>query len=144
MCVTTETRHLDRLGQLGEFEQDSNTAPACVQVISVAHVKQHLQCGAAQYEERGALAHIMVASSQTKPVSHSVEPPSSQQGSVAAPQSARFAASQPRPVELLYSTRPPVCCSARGRHAVDKCTASRGRMPLMKCALVLCDRILSL
>ena len=24
-CVTTETRHLDRLGQLGEFEQDSNT-----------------------------------------------------------------------------------------------------------------------
>ena len=26
LCVTTETRHLDRLGQLGEFEQDSNTA----------------------------------------------------------------------------------------------------------------------
>ena len=25
VCVTTETRHLDRLGQLGEFEQDSNT-----------------------------------------------------------------------------------------------------------------------
>ena len=25
MCVTTETRHLDRLGQPGEFEQDSNT-----------------------------------------------------------------------------------------------------------------------
>ena len=24
-CVTTETRHLDRLGQLGEFEQNSNT-----------------------------------------------------------------------------------------------------------------------
>ena len=24
-CVTTETRHLDRLGQLGELEQDSNT-----------------------------------------------------------------------------------------------------------------------
>ena len=24
-CVTTETRPLDRLGQLGEFEQDSNT-----------------------------------------------------------------------------------------------------------------------
>ena len=24
-CVTTETGHLDRLGQLGEFEQDSNT-----------------------------------------------------------------------------------------------------------------------
>ena len=23
-CVTTETRHLDRLGQLGEFEKDSN------------------------------------------------------------------------------------------------------------------------
>ena len=26
LCVTTETRPLDRLGQLGEFEQDSNTA----------------------------------------------------------------------------------------------------------------------
>ena len=25
VCVTTETRHLDRLGQLGEFEQDSDT-----------------------------------------------------------------------------------------------------------------------
>ena len=25
LCVTTETRHLDRLGQLGEFEQESNT-----------------------------------------------------------------------------------------------------------------------
>ena len=25
LCVTTETRPLDRLGQLGEFEQDSNT-----------------------------------------------------------------------------------------------------------------------
>ena len=25
VCVSTETRHLDRLGQLGEFEQDSNT-----------------------------------------------------------------------------------------------------------------------
>ena len=25
LCVTTETRHIDRLGQLGEFEQDSNT-----------------------------------------------------------------------------------------------------------------------
>ena len=25
LCVTTETRHLDRLDQLGEFEQDSNT-----------------------------------------------------------------------------------------------------------------------
>ena len=25
VCVTTETRPLDRLGQLGEFEQDSNT-----------------------------------------------------------------------------------------------------------------------
>ena len=25
VCVTTEKRHLDRLGQLGEFEQDSNT-----------------------------------------------------------------------------------------------------------------------
>ena len=25
LCVTTETRHLDRLGQLGEFEQDNNT-----------------------------------------------------------------------------------------------------------------------
>ena len=25
LCVTTKTRHLDRLGQLGEFEQDSNT-----------------------------------------------------------------------------------------------------------------------
>ena len=24
-CVPTETRHLDRLGQLSEFEQDSNT-----------------------------------------------------------------------------------------------------------------------
>ena len=26
MCVATEARPLDRLGQLGEFEQDSNTA----------------------------------------------------------------------------------------------------------------------
>ena len=26
-CVTAETRHLDRLGQLGEFEQDSSTDP---------------------------------------------------------------------------------------------------------------------
>ena len=25
VCVTTETRPLDRLGQLGEFEQDSDT-----------------------------------------------------------------------------------------------------------------------
>ena len=25
LCVTTETRPLDRLGQLGEFELDSNT-----------------------------------------------------------------------------------------------------------------------
>ena len=25
VCVTTETRHLDRLGQLGEFEQESST-----------------------------------------------------------------------------------------------------------------------
>ena len=25
LCVATETRPLDRLGQLGEFEQDSNT-----------------------------------------------------------------------------------------------------------------------
>ena len=25
LCVTTETRHLDRLGQFGEFEQNSNT-----------------------------------------------------------------------------------------------------------------------
>ena len=25
MCVTTETRHLDRAGQLGECVQDSNT-----------------------------------------------------------------------------------------------------------------------
>ena len=25
MCVTSETRHLDRLGQLSEFEQDINT-----------------------------------------------------------------------------------------------------------------------
>ena len=25
VCVTTETRHLDRVGQLGEFEQESNT-----------------------------------------------------------------------------------------------------------------------
>ena len=24
-CVTTKTRHLDRLGQLSEFEQESNT-----------------------------------------------------------------------------------------------------------------------
>ena len=25
MCVTAKTRHLGRVGQLGEFEQDSNT-----------------------------------------------------------------------------------------------------------------------
>ena len=28
VCVTTETRHLDRLGQLVEFEQESNTGSA--------------------------------------------------------------------------------------------------------------------
>ena len=35
LCVTTKTRHLDRLGQLGEFEQDSNTDTLahCVQTF---------------------------------------------------------------------------------------------------------------
>ena len=28
VCVTTETRPFDRLGQLGEFEQDTNTGLA--------------------------------------------------------------------------------------------------------------------
>ena len=29
LCVTTKTRHLDRLGQLSEIEQDSNTGWLC-------------------------------------------------------------------------------------------------------------------
>ena len=39
-CVTTDTRHLDRLGKRGEFEQESNTdSGAAVQhVYSCAHI----------------------------------------------------------------------------------------------------------
>ena len=37
LCVTTETHHLDRLGQLGEFQQQSNTLAAPEQ--------QHSACG---------------------------------------------------------------------------------------------------
>ena len=44
VCVTTETRPLDRLGQLGEFEQDSNTdSEHCDNVLSAASA-----CGASK------------------------------------------------------------------------------------------------
>ena len=40
VCATTETRHLDRLGQLSEFEQDSNTDSDSLQRRDLIRNKQ--------------------------------------------------------------------------------------------------------
>ena len=42
VCVTTETRPLDRLGQLGGFEQDSNTDSHSAR--NKAQTTEHVQC----------------------------------------------------------------------------------------------------
>ena len=81
-------------------------SPAGAWLTGAAHVQ--VQYGASQEdEEAGALLHIMVAVSQTKPVSHSIVLLSSQHGSVSPPQSARFAVSGVAP--RLVAVQPARC-----------------------------------
>ena len=58
VCVTTETRHLDRLGQLGEFEQDSNTDSEQESNTGWESVWYHLQAPSWPSRSRGLVSVV--------------------------------------------------------------------------------------